>query len=104
MCGDKMHQGGGVAAPIGSQVLGEVLPYLEVQKDNLSEEDIKLEVEVPNLIGMTLKEAKNALKELNLEINYEEREEDLSEKVITKQTPTSGVKVYEGTNIIVEYE
>lgn len=102
--GEGGHQGGGVAAPIGSQVLGEVLPYLEVQKDNLSEEDIKLEVEVPNLIGMTLKEAKNALKELNLEINYEEREEDLSEKVITKQTPTSGVKVYEGTNIIVEYE
>ena len=102
--GEGGHQGGGVAAPIGSQVWGEVLPYLEVQKDNLSEEDIKLEVEVPNLIGMTLKEAKNALKELNLEINYEEREEDLSEKVITKQTPTSGVKVYEGTNIIVEYE
>ena len=102
--GEGGHQGGGVAAPIGSQVLGEVLPYLEVQKDNLSEEDIKLEVEVPNLIGMTLKETKNALKELNLEINYEEREEDLSKKVITKQTPTSGVKVYEGTNIIVEYE
>ena len=36
--GEGGHQGGGVAAPIGSQVLGEVLPYLEVQKDNTSEE------------------------------------------------------------------
>ena len=101
--GEGGHQGGGVAAPIGSQVLGEVLPYLEVQKDNVLEEDIKKEVEVPNLVGMTLQEAKNVLKELNLEINYEESKEDLSEKVITKQTPTSGVKIYEGTNVIVEY-
>ena len=31
--GEGGHQGGGVAAPIGSQVLGEVLPYLEVQKE-----------------------------------------------------------------------
>ena len=101
--GEGGHQGGGVAAPIGSQVLGEVLPYLEVQKDNLKEEDVKNEVEVPNLIGMTLQEAKKTLKELNLNLNYEESKEDLSEKIITKQTPTSGVKIYEGTNVIVEY-
>lgn len=31
--GEGGHQGGGVAAPIASQVLGEVLPYLEVKKD-----------------------------------------------------------------------
>ena len=30
--GEGGHQGGGVAAPIGGQILGEVLPYLEVQK------------------------------------------------------------------------
>ena len=32
--GEGGHQGGGVAAPIASQVLGEVLPYLELEKDN----------------------------------------------------------------------
>ena len=31
--GEGGHQGGGVAAPIASQVLGEVLPYLEVEKN-----------------------------------------------------------------------
>ena len=31
--GEGGHQGGGVAAPIGAQVLGEILPYLEVQKE-----------------------------------------------------------------------
>lgn len=30
--GEGGHQGGGVAAPIASQVLGEVLPYLEIEK------------------------------------------------------------------------
>ena len=55
--GEGGHQGGGVAAPIASQVLGEVLPYLEIKKDNQDEEE-KGEVEVPNLIGLTRKEAK----------------------------------------------
>ena len=32
--GEGGHQGGGVAAPIGSQVFGEVLPYLEIKQDN----------------------------------------------------------------------
>lgn len=102
--GEGGHQGGGVAAPIGSQVFGEVLPYLEVQKDNVSEEDIKTEVEVPNIIGMTVSEAKKELEKLNLGIDYEETEEDISDKVITNQTPTSGIKIYEEANVIIEYE
>ena len=32
--GEGGHQGGGVAAPIASQILGEVLPYLEVTKNS----------------------------------------------------------------------
>ena len=101
--GEGGHQGGGVAAPIGSQVLGEVLPYLEVQKDNVSEEDVRIEVETPNVVGMTVQEVKKELKKLNLGISYEETEEDISDKIITNQVPTSGVKIYEGTNVVVEY-
>ena len=100
--GEGGHQGGGVAAPIGSQVLGEVLPYLEVKQDNITEEDIRKEVEVPNLVGMTIKDAKKVLEELNLGLEYEEGEEDVSNKIITKQTPVDGVEIYEGTNVIVE--
>ena len=100
--GEGGHQGGGVAAPIGSQVLGEVLPYLEVKQDNITEEDIRKEVEVPNLVSMTIKDAKKILEELNLGLEYEEGEEDVSNKIITKQTPVDGVEIYEGTNVIVE--
>lgn len=91
-----------MAAPIGSQVLGEVLPYLEVKKDNTSEEDIKKEVKVPNVVGMTISEAKKELEKLNLGIDYGETNEDVSEKIITKQTPINGIEIYEGTNVIIE--
>ena len=32
--GEGGHQGGSVAAPVAGQILGEVLPYLELEKDN----------------------------------------------------------------------
>ena len=101
--GEGGHQGGGVAAPIASQVLGEVLPYLEIQQDNISEEDIKKEVEVPNVVGMTISEAKKVLEEAGVGISYEEVEEDISEKIVTSQVPVGGIKIYEGTNVVIEY-
>ena len=100
--GEGGHQGGGVAAPIGSQVFGEILPYLEIKKDN-EESGEKQEVEVPNIIGMTVKEAKETLENLGLEIEIKEEEENNSnqEKTITKQLPKAGIKIKQGTSVIV---
>lgn len=116
-----MNQAGGVAAPIGSQVFGEVLPYLEVKKDNEEGEE-KQEVEVPNLVGMTLKDAKQALADLGLEIEVKENEareqatengtdqngeggtngeNKITKDVITKQLPKAGIRIRQGTSIIV---
>ena len=101
--GEGGHQGGGVAAPIASQVLGEVLPYLEVKKDNEKEEDVKNKVAVPNLEGMTIGEAKKVLKDLNLNLEYnEENTEKEEERIITEQVPVSGVEVLEESSIIVK--
>ena len=101
--GEGGHQGGGVAAPIASQVLGEVLPYMEIRQDNLTEEDVKKEVEVPNVVGMTVSEAKKALQEVGLEISYGETEEDVSERIVTSQVPVGGIKIYEGAKVVVSY-
>lgn len=100
--GEGGHQGGGVAAPIGSQVFGEILPYLEIKKDN-EESGEKQEVEVPNLMGMTVKEAKETLENLGLEIEIKEEEENNSnqEQIITKQLPKAGIKIKQGTSVIV---
>lgn len=100
--GEGGHQGGGVAAPIASQVLGEVLPYLELNKDNQTEEDIKKEVTVPNMIGLTLEEAEKILKEegLGMKLNTEEKI-NKKEVIVKEQLPKNGIKVYEGTNIFI---
>lgn len=110
--GEGGHQGGGVAAPIASQVLGEVLPYLEIKKDNETEEDIKTEVEVPNVEGKTIKDATNELEELglNIEVKCSEETEDNAESnsegnqsIIIEQLPKSGIKVKQGTNVVAYY-
>lgn len=104
MCGDKIHQGGGVAAPIGSQIFGEVLPYLEIIKDGEQDEQV-IEIEVPNVEGKTLKEAESILKEsnLNLIINNEEEGMDKETIIVKEQTPKAGIKVKEGSNVYIDW-
>lgn len=101
--GEGGHQGGGVAAPIGSQIFGEVLPYLETVKDGELEE-MKKEVEVPNIEGKTLKEAEKILKENNLKlvISNEQEEIDKENTIIKEQTPKASIKVKEESNVYVE--
>ena len=99
--GEGGHQGGGVAAPIASQVLGEVLPYLEVSKDNEKEEDIKEEVTVPNIVGKTVEEAEKILKEVDLGINLNSEEINKKETIIKEQLPKAGIKIYKKTKIVV---
>ena len=60
--GEGGHQGGGVATPIASQVLGEVLPYLEVQKDNQEDVNVQEEVEVPSIVRTYLIRSKRKVR------------------------------------------
>lgn len=97
--GEGGHQGGGVAAPIASQVFGEVLPYLEIKKDNEEGEE-KQEVEVPNIVGMEINQAKKDLQSLGLEMEVKESIEGNNNK-ITQQLPKAGIKIKQGTSVIV---
>ncbi len=106
ICSDKIHQGGGVAAPIASQVLGEVLPYLEIKKDNEEQEEPQ-EVEVPNIIGLSEKEAKEVLDDVGLTLEVEENtkedganQEETSTATIIEQLPKAGIKIKQGTSVI----
>ncbi len=97
-----------------------MLPYLEVKKDNEQEEE-RQEIEVPNIVGMTEKEAKRTLQDvgLNLEVkiglednqNSEENslegndeiqnsQQQNNEKTITEQLPKAGIKIKQGTSIV----
>ena len=91
-----------MAAPVGGQVLSEVLPYLELTKDNETEENKKAQVEVPNVEGITVQEAIKVLKEMNLELQIQDEPENLDKTtVIKRQLPKEGISVYEGTKVIV---
>lgn len=79
-----------------------MLPYLEVSRDNETEEDKKTEVVVPNIVGMTVEEAEQSLKEVGLELDLDTQENiDKKEVKIKEQLPKYGIKVYEGTKIAV---
>lgn len=97
--GEGGHQGGGVAAPIAGQILGEVLPYLEVKKSEEVETSSSL---VPNVVGMTLKEAKETLE--GYEIQIENEDSTTNESIVTKQIPEEGVSIETGGTIILYCE
>ncbi len=107
--GEGGHQGGGVAAPVGGQIFSEILPYLEVSQGNQDEVEIAEEVSVPNIVGLSIKEAEKIIKEIELELSIEgiteENEETLDKEntVVKEQTPAAGIKINKGNKIFIKY-
>ena len=103
--GEGGHQGGAVAAPVAGQILGEVLPYLELKEDN---EETKLNTEVvtiPDIKYKTLKEAEEILKEIGLKIKYDINEETLNrEEIVVSQNPSAGITINKEAIVTVAIE
>lgn len=93
-----------MAAPVGGEVLKEVLDYLELQKDKVDEDEDVKEVTVPELRGLSLKEAKTKLKELNMElqVNTTESEIDEEKTIIKEQLPKPGIVINNTNKIYVD--
>ena len=102
--GEGGHQGGGVAAPIGSQLFGEILPYLETVKDGETEEQQLVEIEMPNIEGISIKEAQETVKDNNLQLIISNEQEGMNKEntIVKEQTPKAGVKIKQGSNVYVE--
>ncbi len=98
--GEGGHQGGGVAAPIASQVLGEILPVLGITKDAGTDEEVKQSVVVPEVRNTTVKEAIEKLKEAGLDYNLNCDENiNQEEVVIVEQLPKPGLSINTGTKV-----
>lgn len=92
-----------MAAPVGGQILGEILPYLEVEKGNKDEIDQTEEIEAPDIVGKTIKEAEKILKEQDLTLVMDEIEDvDKENTKVKNQVPKARIKINKGTNIYVE--
>ena len=103
--GEGGHQGGGVAAPVGGQIFSEIFPYLEVNKQVLEEdeEEVIHQIQVPDIMGKSLEEAKQILKENNLEMYLENEEVDMENTYVKNQIPSSGITVNEQSKVVIEY-
>ncbi len=88
--------GGNMVAPVASEVMAELLPYLGIEPTYSAEELVGRDVTVPNLVGFTAEEAQSKLKE----IGFTCRVVGNSEKV-TDQTPAGGAIVPNNAEIIL---
>jgi len=92
--GEGGHQGGGVAAPLAGEILSEVLPYLEITRE---QEELIEVIEMPNVTGITFEEAKKILEENELQVS--ENLEIKEESIITDQLPKAGIQINKRTKV-----
>lgn len=97
-----VYYGGTVAGPVMQELLRNILPYLGIEPQYSEKEAVeasKAVTTVPDLAGMTLGEAKNALFQAGLSAQTETEGE-----TITRQTPPAGELVNKGTKVILSLE
>ena len=89
--------GGNMVAPTASSIMSEVLPYLGVEPSYSAEELLGMDTTVPNVIGMSVEEAKTRLGErgLSYKINGDG-------DTITDQTPAGGA-IIPGKSAVILY-
>ena len=98
---DAEHQGGTVAGPYVSKILGEVLPYLGVASTSNTKEDSKDEdklVSIPNVKDKSLQEATSLLQNLGFKVIAKEVD-DTNTALVYDQVPKYGTSLEEGSVI-----
>ena len=89
--------GGNMVAPYSSAIMAEILPYLGIEPSYSAEELMGVDTTVPNVIGMSVEEAKDRLKECGFACKVEGDGE-----TITDQTPVGGA-IIPGKSTVVLY-
>ncbi len=84
----KNYYGGSIAAPAVSQMLSEILPYLDIPSNNSDEGNIEL-VSVPNITNKTIAEAQKILKAAGLEYSSVGD----ADNIVAEQVPKSGTQL-----------
>ena len=81
------------------------MPYLEVSQGNKDEVEQVEQVQVPNVEGLSIKEAEKITKEVGLEISIQNDSEELDREntIIKEQSPREGVSVNKGSKIFVKF-
>ena len=88
--------GGNMVAPVASEVMAELLPYLGIEPTYSAEELVGRDATVPNVVGDTVEAAQKKLKE----IGFTSRVIGSAERV-TDQTPAGGAIVPNNAEILL---
>ena len=88
--------GGNMVAPTASTVMAEILPYLGVEPSYSAEELLGMDTTVPNVIGVSVEEAKAKLKDRALSYKIVGDGE-----TITDQTPAGGAIIPGKSSVIL---
>ena len=88
--------GGNMVAPTASTVMAEILPYLGVEPSYSAEDLLGMDTTVPNVIGMSVEEAKAKLKDRALSYKIVGDGE-----TITDQTPAGGAIIPGKSSVIL---
>lgn len=89
--------GGTIAAPIARNILLDAIDALNIEeREGWSEKEYnytdKKYIEIPNVVGMNVKEAVKLLKSFKIEFSG-------TGEIVKYQSPSSGVRIYEGESI-----
>lgn len=93
------YYGGTVAGPVIQELMENVLPYLGIEPSYSPEEQEEKIALVPDVLGLTLEEAKNKLYQAGLMADW-----DQEEGIVVRQLPPEGQSVNKGTKTLLYLE
>ena len=97
--GENGHQGGTIAAPVVSQILSEVLPYLGIPSDDLSSEGDNSSITtttLPDVRNKTIAEAKKIIEDAGFVCKISSADTSL---IVTDQVPKPGTALISGASV-----
>ena len=84
--------GGTIAAPVVSQMLSEILPYLNIPSNGEESEDTTKLITIPNVQNKTLAEAEKIIQNLGLKYSYVGNPDE----IVSEQMPKEGTLLPSG--------
>ena len=88
-----LHSGSTVAAPVVSQILSEVLPYLEIPSDTTDSDSSEGTITLSNVKNKTVAEAKKIIEKQGFECEISGVDDD----IVSEQMPVAGTQLIEGS-------
>ena len=95
----QLYYGSAVAAPVASEIFGDILPYLGYEPQYTEEEIKEFAISVPDVTGLKVDEAKNKISAAGLSV----RVVGSGEEVI-KQIPAAGQSLSKNSTVIIYTE